>query len=323
MPSRVDAGVVANLDRLVGLRHEARSLSFLPRQAKQSLLSGQRSSKLRGRGLDFEELRSYVAGDDVRSIDWRVTARTSQAFVRVYREERDRPVLLVVDQRPTMFFGSEARMKSVAAAELAALVGWRTLAQGDRVGALIFGADKTWALRPERSARSVHRICEALVEASTLLVDPSSAPPRDATEAIDAAARLAGHDSLVVIISDLRDLSDEAEEAFARIRLHNDLILVWVHDRLEQELPDVGPARVSDGYREQSLFTNDANFRARFRAEFASERQRFQSFARGPHSIGFELGANDDVVDRLRQVLGHAPRAGDASGEGSPHGGSP
>lgn len=310
MASASDPGVVANLDRLVGLRHEARSLSFLPRQAKQSLLAGQRSSKLRGRGLDFEELRRYVAGDDVRSMDWRVTARARQPFVRVYREERDRPVLLVVDQRPTMFFGSDVRMKSVAAAELAALVGWRTLAQGDRVGALIFGADETWALRPERSARSVQRICEALVEASSRLVKPSTALPRDATDAIVAAARLAGHDSLVVVISDFRDLSDEAGEAFARLRQHNDLILVWVHDKLEQALPDVGLARVSDGFSERTLITSDSSFRQQFQSEFERERARFQAFALGPHTVGFELGASDDVVTRLRQVLGHAPRGG-------------
>src|SRR5690242_20391738 len=111
-----DAGVFVELDELVALRSEARGSSFLPRQPVRSLLAGRRASKLRGRGLDFEELRAYVAGDDVRSIDWHVTARTQKPFVRTYKEERDRPVLLVVDQRASMFFGSQRQMKSVAAA---------------------------------------------------------------------------------------------------------------------------------------------------------------------------------------------------------------
>jgi uncharacterized protein (DUF58 family) len=304
MTNSTESGVVATLDRLIGLRHEARSLSFLPRQAKQSLLAGQRSSKLRGRGLDFEELRSYVAGDDVRSIDWRVTARARHPFVRVYREERERPVLLVVDQRPTMFFGSRVRMKSVAAAELAALVAWRILAQGDRVGALVFGAEKTWALKPERSARSVERLCEVLVEASTRLRQPGQEKARDAAEPLTSAARLASHDALVVVISDFRDMSDLAHVAFARLRLHNDLLLVWVHDPLERALPDVGLTRVSDGFSERSLPTGEREFRERFRQEFESERQRFQTFAAGAHSAGFELSTEDDVVEQLRRALG-------------------
>ncbi|HKO92503.1 MAG TPA: DUF58 domain-containing protein, partial [Polyangiaceae bacterium] len=248
-----DAGVVAELEALVGLRHRARDLSFLPRQAKNSLLAGERSSKLRGRGLDFEELRAYVPGDDVRSIDWRVTARARRPFLRLYREERDRPVLLLVDQRPGMFFGSRTRMKSVAAAELAALIAWGVIARGDRVGAYVFGAERDWALRPERSVARVQRLCEALVEANRELLQPVPRARRDAAEALVAATRLAGHDALVVVVSDFRDLSDTAKDCFERLRRHNDLLLVWVTDPLERELPNVGQVRVSDGIDERAL----------------------------------------------------------------------
>jgi uncharacterized protein (DUF58 family) len=305
----MSGGVVADLERLVALRHEARTLGFLPRQAKRSLLAGQHGSKLRGRGLDFEELRAYVPGDDVRTIDWRVTARSERPFVRVYREERDRSVLLVVDQRPTMFFGSGARMKSVGAAELAALVAWRVLAQGDRVGALVFGAERTWALAPGRGAARVHRLCESLVEATRELQKPRGAPARDAAEALREAERLAHHDELVVVISDFRDLSDGAHEIFERLRRHNDLLLVWVTDPLERELPDVGPARVSDGYEERTLDTADSQFRRRFSAEYEAERARFFDFAAGARAAGFELSTDDDVVSKLAAVLGRSGAA--------------
>jgi len=299
-------GVVAELDRLVELRHQARGLAFLPRQAKRSLLAGQHGSKLRGRGLDFEELRAYVPGDDVRSIDWRVTARSPRPFVRIYREERDRSVLLVVDQRPTLFFGSGARMKSVAAAELAALVAWRVLAQGDRVGALIFGAERNWALAPGRGTARVHRVCEYLVESTAALVQPRAVPPRDAAESLREAERLAHHDALVVVISDFRDLSEQAREVFERLRRHNDLMLVWVTDPLERDLPNVGTARVSNGFAERVLDTGDANLRQRFRAEYEAERARFFDFAAGARAAGFELSTEDDVVQRLAAVLGRA-----------------
>ena len=123
------SGVYANLQDLIKLQHKASGFSFLPKQPVHSLLSGRHASRLRGRGLDFEEIRRYLPGDDIRTMDWKVTARTKKPHIRVYTEERERPVLLVVDQRMSMFFGSTSRMKAVTAAEAAAP---RGLARGER-----------------------------------------------------------------------------------------------------------------------------------------------------------------------------------------------
>src|SRR6187431_225997 len=134
-PTSPQPGVYADLAELVALRHRARGFSFLPRQPVQSLLAGRHASRLRGRGLNFEEIRRYQPGDDIRRIDWKVTVRTRLTHSRVYTEERERGVLLLVDQRIGMFFGSVKNMKSVTAAETAALAAWRVLAQKDRIGA--------------------------------------------------------------------------------------------------------------------------------------------------------------------------------------------
>src|SRR6201991_795161 len=131
-------GVYVDLDRLIARGKKARTVSFLPRQPVHSLLSGRFASRMRGRGLNFEEIRDYRPGDDVRSIDWKVTARLQAPHVRVFNEERDRQALLVVDQRLAMFFGSRLAMKSVTAAEAAAIAAWRVLGVGDRVGAIVF-----------------------------------------------------------------------------------------------------------------------------------------------------------------------------------------
>ena len=128
-----DSRVHTSLADLLRLEHLARGFSLLPRQPIHSLLSGRHASRLRGRGLDFEELRHYRLGDDVRTIDWKATNRTGKPQVRVFTEERDRPAIVVVDQRQTMFFGSRRSMKSVAAAEAAAMGVWRVLDQVDRV----------------------------------------------------------------------------------------------------------------------------------------------------------------------------------------------
>lgn len=159
------AGVYVDLDGLIALEGHGRSVSFLPRQPVNSLLSGRFASRMRGRGLNFEEIRDYRPGDDVRSIDWKVTARLQKPHVRVFNEERDRQALLVVDQRLSMFFGSRRAMKSVTAAEAAAIGAWRILAVGDRVGAILFNDRDVVEVRARRSRATVlDLICHRCAE---------------------------------------------------------------------------------------------------------------------------------------------------------------
>ena len=171
-------GAYAELDSLIALQFKAGGFTLKHNQPVHSLLFGRRASHVRGRGLDFEELRNYIAGDDVRSIDWRVTARTQKPYVRVYSEERDRPTMLVVDQRINMFFGSRRSMKSVVAAEIAALAAWRVFHQGDRVGAFVFNDDVTEEIRMRRSRATVLRILDRISHQNHLLRGDSPSQPR-------------------------------------------------------------------------------------------------------------------------------------------------
>ncbi len=301
------SGVFVELDELVELRSEARRSSFLPQQPVRSLLAGRRASRLRGRGLDFDELRGYVPGDDVRSIDWHVTARMRKPYVRTYKEERDRPVLLVVDQRASMFFGSKTVMKSVAAARLAALAAWRIVAVGDRVGALIMGETSDTALRPARSSATVFRFCEQLVSAGRALASEAARPAgtEDSfVRALRAASELAPRDTLVFLISDLRGISDEAVERLASMRQHNDLLVAWVVDPLEAALPDVGLVPVTDGRATLSLPTADTGFRDRFAAKFASDSQRVRDFCTASGAPYFELRTDRGLLEQVRETFG-------------------
>jgi uncharacterized protein (DUF58 family) len=157
-------GVYVALDELIALEQRGRRMSFLPRQPVQSLLSGRYASRMRGRGLNFEEIRDYRSGDDVRSIDWKVTARLQKPHVRVFNEERDRQGLLLIDQRLSMFFGSRLAMKSVTAAHAAAIAAWRILAAGDRVGGIVFNDGGMAEVRPQRSRRTVLQLLGHAVE---------------------------------------------------------------------------------------------------------------------------------------------------------------
>lgn len=244
-----DPRVHVTLKQLIGLEGAARGLSFLPRQPSRSVLNGKHASRIRGRGLNFEELREYIPGDDVRTIDWKVTARTGNPHVRVYTEEKDRPAILVVDQRMSMFFGSRLNMKSVTAAEAGALAAWRILASGDRVGGIVFDDREMIEVRPQRSRRAVHSFLSRVVGKNQALhADlPTVAFPMAMNQPLQAAARLAGHDHLILVISDFDEIDDQTHRLVSRISSHNDVVLILVHDPLAQEFQLDTQIAVSDG----------------------------------------------------------------------------
>ena len=159
-----DGQVYVSLGQLMALQFQARGLSFIARQPQGSLLAGNHASRLRGRGLNFDELRRYQPGDDLRHLDWRASLRTGKPVVRSYTEERDRPALIVVDQRMSMFFGSVRSFKSAVAAQLAALAAWMVFGAGDRVGGVVFNDERIDAVAPLRSRKRVEALCTRIVQ---------------------------------------------------------------------------------------------------------------------------------------------------------------
>jgi len=254
MTARRDPRVHVDLAHLRSLKGRARSISFRPQQPSRSILNGQHASKIKGRGLNFEELRHYAIGDDVRTIDWKVTARTGAPYVRVYTEEKDRPVLLLVDQRMSMFFGSQLNMKSVTAAEAAALTAFRVRAQGDRVGGIIFGDTGLTEVRPQSSARALNRFLDRLAEANRQLhAEAPTVAPIPLSRPTEAASRIVKSGSLVVVFSDFDGWDGETERHLRHIARHNALILVSVLDPTSENLPPDLNIVVSDGELQAQL----------------------------------------------------------------------
>ena len=266
----LDPRIYASLHELVKLRQQARGFSFLPKQPIGSLLSGRKRSRLRGRGLDFEELRHYRVGDDVRNIDWQVTSRTGKPHVRVYTEERDRPVVVVTDQRLPMFFGSKEKMKSVVACELAALALWNVLKNGDRAGAVLFNDKQIMDFRPSRSRGKAMAIMSALTRMnhSLSVASKEAANPGQLQAALEKVERLVGHDYLVILISDFSGWNDDVLKSIKRIRQHNDLIAGLVFDPLEEEFTATTHFVVSDGDYQLEVPASDEQFRKNYTEGF-------------------------------------------------------
>ena len=301
------ARVYADLDELMRLRFKASGFSFLPRQPVHSILSGRHASKLRGRGLNFEELRNYLPGDDTRNIDWKVTARTREPYVRIYTEEKDRPVWLLVDQRISMFFGSRWKMKSVVAAEAAAVSAWRVLSQGDRVGAVIFDDADLQVIPPHRSEQRVAQILKAVLQKNHALNARSQTPPAPGmlNRALKHIAAAARHDCLVCIISDGSGINDKTRQYVTRLTEHNDVISVFIYDPVEQAMPSAGPLVFSDGLSQLEFDTDDRALREGYGNDFQDRLSRMQATSRR-HAIPLlPIHTAAPVLEQVRAELGH------------------
>ncbi len=301
-----DHRVYADLKQLVAMQHLAAGFSFLPKQAVHSILAGRHSSRLRGRGLNFEELRHYRPGDDIRTLDWKVTNRTKKPHVRVYTEERERSVLLLVDQRVAMFFGSQVKMKSVVATEMAALSIWRTLAVGDRVGALVFNDTDIKEIRPQRSRNTALQILHHTVTMNHALNARQGAPQNhlQLNRVLQEAERLCGHDFLVVIISDMSGWNDESIKRIKRLTIHNDLIVPLVFDPLEKELPDHQQLIVSDGDVQIQVDARQSQLKQRFTDGFSNSVDYLQNELRKFHVPVIPIDTVEPVKDQVRKALG-------------------
>jgi uncharacterized protein (DUF58 family) len=271
-------GAYCELQALVDSRFPAQKLQLAQRNRALSLLTGPNKTNFRGRGIDFEEVRGYQPGDDIRTIDWRVTARTGSAHTKLFREERERPVLIVADQRNSMFFGSRACCKSVLGAHYCALLSWAALNQGDRIGGLVFNDQQHREVRPRRSRRSVLALLQQVYEFNAAL--PLAGHQRDEAIAdifVDLR-RIARPGCAVFIISDFRGaLEDRALENLYQLSRHTEITGLHISDPLEASLPRGGAYTVTDGQSRTRLQTSDNALRRDYAEHFSGQLARLRS----------------------------------------------
>lgn len=302
-----DPRIHVSLAHLRKLEGASRGLSFLPRQPASSVLNGRHASRLRGRGLNFEEMRDYLPGDDIRSIDWKATARTGSPHVRVFTEERDRPALLVVDQRMSMFFGSTLNMKSVTAAEAAAIASFRILDAGDRVGGIVFDDENQIEFTPRRSRRAAYALLESIAELNAGLHADRvvQSAPGGLNHVLGSISRLAHHDHLVIIYSDFDGIDDTTQRRLSGLAAHNDLLLVLVHD----------PASASGINTDQRVVVGDHQMQAEIDFSSARMRETLDGFSRERlqrilnwqteiNLSVLELSAGEETLPQIRHALG-------------------
>lgn len=299
-------GAYASVEELVTLEAAARDFNFLRKTPVRRLLAGRHDSRMRGRGLSFEELREYLPGDDIRTIDWRVTARTGKPFVRVYDEEKDRPALILVDQRINMFFGSRRAMKSVAAAEAAALCAWRIMNLGDRIGGFVFNDSEVDELRPHRSRDAVIALASAIARRNGELTASTTTAraPAQLDRVLGTASGVARHDHLVIVISDFDGYGSPTRDLLLGLAAHNDVISILIYDPFLLELPQSGEIVASGGALQAELLFGRDSVRGGI-TEFARKRGReLRSWQQDLGLPMLPVSAAEEVAPQLRKLLG-------------------
>jgi uncharacterized protein (DUF58 family) len=289
-------GAYVELTQLQQLRYLAESFSTSRQIARSNSASGHHRSRALSRGMEFEEVRQYQPGDDVRNIDWRVTARTQITHTKRYQDEKEKPVITLVDQRRSLFFGSRHCFKSVYACHVAALINWSTLKRGDRAGGVVISSTDIQETRPKRSHQAVNRWLKMLSQANQALDIYNNTTNKNSEpsfkESLKQLLRVARTGTDCVLITDGYDLNDDCEEVLFQLSRHNNIILYWLFDPMESALPSLPIITVSDGDNKSTLSINK-NQQIHFHQRFIEKQTYIQQLCRK-----FSIQLNEVAIDK-------------------------
>ena len=274
-----------------------------------SLQTGAYVSHFRGRGMEFDESRPYQAGDDPRNIDWRVTARSTTAYTKLFREERERPVLIMVDLRSSMHFATRGCYKSVNASRAAALLSWAANQRGDRLGGIVFGDSAHREIKPRLGRQAALRFVHELVDHPDWANDAESGGSEQSlTQAMAALKRVVRPGSQVVILSDFTGFSRAAQAYLSGVARHSEVMAVFLSDPLERQLPPPGRYRLVSASGEMAIDTRARRAREDYRQAFAERLALLEIFCQryGIHLM--PMSTEDDPVESMQQALGKRAR---------------
>lgn len=302
-------GIRLSLAELIEVRHRVREVQLFSTPAKRSPLIGLHHSKLRGRGVDFDQVRVYQPGDDVRTIDWRVTARTQEPHTKLFHEERERPIFIMVEQSRRLFFGSSLQFKSVLAAQAASLFGWAALAHNDRIGGLVFGDSEHHEIKPRRSKQSLLQLLNRLARANQGLHSEAQNGRDSFGLALRRAREVLRPGSLAIIVCDERALNEAAEQQLSLLARHTDLLLLPVSDPLDHGLPAAGLLRFTEHGAQLELDTHSPDLRSAYQHQAEQRQARWQRLAQKLRVPLLPLSTSHDLVEQLHEQIS-GPQAG-------------
>lgn len=292
-------GIDLTISELVELQH---SLQCAIKHTKSisTPLSGIKRSNVKGRGVDFDEVREYQAGDDIRSIDWRVSARTQKIYTKIYKEEKERPILLGVDLSFSMYFASQKALKSIIAAHFATLISWLSFKNKDRIGGIIFTDDKHIEIRPQGGKQGVQKLIKTLhLIHQNIPLKQTSHKKEDLIKMLQRLKKISLPGSLVMIISDFQNFNQKAQDLCHLISKRNDLIFIFIYDVLEKNAPKANHYLINDGNKNSILDTRITSNKKNYEAQFLNRFKKVEYFAKSIRASFFSIKTTDNLVDKI------------------------
>ena len=298
-----------DMSGLFALREAARHIDLHANKAR-AVRGGDRFSPFKGRGIEYDQSRLYTPGDDIRNLDWQVTARTGKAHTKLFHEERERPVYVWLDYRRPMFFATRGRYKAVIASECAALLAWSAIAGGDRLGGVLFHERGQQEWKPKRGRVMVSHLIDKMIhhpawntpeEQSAEETEAGSS--HAAERALRGLRRVARPGSLIFLLSDFRHFGEQARNHVLTMSRHNEIVLLLVYDPLERSLPDRGRYRLTDGQRERTLDVADSGLRRDHAQRFQTRVESTRRLANRATIRFLDCGTTQEPAEVLRAVL--------------------
>ena len=291
---------IPDLAELTALRGAVHGLSLRARRPAMAQLQGGHRSAQRGRGLEFEEVRLYVPGDDARNIDWRVTARRGRPHTKLFREERERPVWIVADLHQGLYFGSRRQFKSSMMLRTAAILAWVAALGGDRVGAVIAnGSNPPVIFSPRAREAGVLPFLQALVESQPK--SPGSPAHGSLHQAIATLRPLLQPGSMILLLSDFAELDSQAEELLGSATAHSDCRLLWITDPLESSGLPSGNFRV--GLPGRLWWMNGDDTRKQWQSEWQAREKKVNHLSMQLNFPLSRLSTHSDVIESMVALL--------------------
>ena len=300
-------GVTVSSEELYRLHKDALRVIHHPDAMVSNVFPGAYKALFHGRGLEFKEVRQYQSGDDFRLIDWRVTARTGQMHTKLFQQEKEQTLFLIVDGSPSMHFGSRQYFKWVLAAHIAAIFTWLAHDNADRVSALVYGDSNTLRfVTPGIGESSNLRLFHLLSETEPQIQHKKQQADNNSKlyDAIRYLNPLVRSDSMVLILSDFRDLDDVTRRQLKTFARRTDVAAIHLYDRLEKMLPEKGTFPVTNGLKTLFFDAGQKDLKQQYHSLFESQLEDLQRFFRKQGSILYSIGTHQDLVDSLRYITG-------------------
>ncbi|MFC4892894.1 DUF58 domain-containing protein [Pseudofrancisella aestuarii] len=289
-------GVKPDLQKLLDLRYQARGITFFKKQTANAVNAGGKLSKAKGRGMDFDEVRHYQAGDDIRLMHWSLTARLGKPYTKVYREERERSLYFILDQGFSMRFGTRECFKSVKAVEALALLGFGAISENEKVGGIVFD-EKGYSFFPAKQDKStLVRIFNQTIEDNKHYQVESSNGLEEALKILYSKVK---SNSIIIILSDFSQLTKEAQLYLKLLTKNHEVVNIFNYDPIEKQLPDLGAYFFSDGKHRLEIDGANKKLREGYNALFTDRENNIKDFSKKHKMIFLTLATNDDLVKAI------------------------